>query len=453
VPPCVPPVAGGFSPLDEELGLLPQSSLTPTLAESAVRLGTWLPFGAAATMLAHFVHTQLSEATLTRLTERAGAAYVAVQEAQYARLQEEGEGREEPGPPLQQVSVDGAFVPLVHKAWVEAKTVAIGTVQPPRRQTDGTIAIHTSDLSYFSRVAEHHEFSAKATIETLRRGTLTAGTVCGVVDGAVWEQEFLDMQRPDAVRILDWPHAVGYLAKVAQALYGVATPEHHAWLAVQRETLLHGDPQVVLQKLRSLQEDRRVQAGDAPPPALAVLTESLDYLDKRAAMLRYAQFRSQGYPIGSGAVESANKLVVEARLKGAGMHWALAHVNPLLALRAMACADRWEEAWPQLVHQWRTQARATVLAHRQRRHAARQALREQATTALRSPPLLATLPATTTDAPPLATRPTQPAPMSTPRPRTARPRTGRATASRPAPNHPWRTSFLRRPAVHPDPEM
>jgi hypothetical protein len=433
VPPCVPPVAGGFFPLDEELGLLPQSSLTPTLAESAVRLGTWLPFGAAATMLAHFVHTQVSEATLTRLTERAGAAYVAVQETQYARLQEEGEGREEPGPPLQQVSVDGAFVPLVHKAWVEAKTAAIGTVQPPTRQADGTIAIHTSDLSYFSRVAEHHEFTAKATIETLRRGTLTAGTVVGVVDGAVWEQEFLDVQCPAAVRILDWPHAVGYLAKVAQALYGVATPEHHAWLAVQRETLLHGDPQVVLQKLRSLQEDLRVQAGDAPPPpALAVLTESLDYLDKRAAMLRYAQFRALGYPIGSGAVESANKLVVEARLKGAGMHWALAHVNPLLALRGMACADRWEEAWPQLVHQWRTQARATVLAHRQRRHAARQALR-----------------ATATDAPPLATRPTPPAPRSAPRPRT-----GRATACRPAPNHPWRTSLLRRrPPVHPDPEM
>jgi hypothetical protein len=32
-------------------------------------------------------------------------------------------------------------------------------------------------------------------------------------------------------------------------------------------------------------------------------------------------------------VESATKLVVEARLKGAGMHWAEAHGNPLLALR------------------------------------------------------------------------------------------------------------------------
>jgi hypothetical protein len=46
-------------------------------------------------------------------------------------------------------------------------------------------------------------------------------------------------------------------------------------------------------------------------------------------------------------VESANKLVVEARLKGAGMHWAQASVNPLLALRNAVCNDRWAEAWQQ----------------------------------------------------------------------------------------------------------
>jgi hypothetical protein len=354
------------------------------------------------------------------------------------------------------VSVDGAFVPLVHRGWVEAKTVAIGTVQPPRRQADGTIAIHTTDLSYFSRVAEHHDFTAKATIETVRRGTLTAGTVCGVVDGAVWEQEFLDVQCPAAVRILDWCHAVGYLARVAQALYGVDTKENQAWLAAQRETVLRGDPHVVLHKLRGLQEELRLQAGDGPPPpALAVITDSLEYLHKRAAMLRYAAFRALGYPIGSGAVESANKLVVEARLQGSGMHWAPAHVNPLLALRGMACSGRWEEGWPQLVHQWRVQARATVLARRQRRHAARQATRDQAATATRPPAAAAALPpplpaaplATTTEdpPPPVALQPRD-APARAPGPTTARPRTDPPRPRRPAANHPWHRPFLRRRA-------
>jgi hypothetical protein len=47
--------------------------------------------------------------------------------------------------------------------------------------------------------------------------------------------------------------------------------------------------------------------------------------------------------LGSG--ESANKNVVEVRLKGTGMHWERNHVNPLLALRTTVCNDRWREMW------------------------------------------------------------------------------------------------------------
>jgi hypothetical protein len=455
-------VGGGFSPLDEELGLLPKIALTPTLVESVTRLGAWLPFAVAAGMLAHFVHTQLSEATVTRLTERAGAAYEAVQDAQATDLaQPSGAAacslaaqqrtvEEEAGPRIQQVSVDGAMIPLVHKQWVEGKTLAIGTVQPPKRQADGTFAIHTTDLSYFSRVADCHTFTQKATIEIVRRGTLTAGTVCGVVDGAAWEQGFLDVHCPAAVRILDWPHGVSYLANVAQALYGADTPAQQAWLAAQRETLLTGDPHVVLAKLRGLREDLTLQSGKGPPlPALAVVEESLDYLEKRGEQLRYAAFRALGYPIGSGAVESANKLVVEARLKEAGMHWAPAHVNPLLALRGMACSDRWEEGWPQLTGQWRAQARAATLEHRRLRQAARQATTPKTEPALPAqgerlptavdimppppaPPLAPPLPT-----PPVATGPRSPAVPPPPR---------RRTPPRPAATHPWR-----RPFSHPRP--
>ena len=42
-------------------------------------------------------------------------------------------------------------------------------------------------------------------------------------------------------------------------------------------------------------------------------------------------YQELGWPIGSGSVESANKGVVQARLKGAGMRWERSHVNPMLA--------------------------------------------------------------------------------------------------------------------------
>ena len=66
-------------------------------------------------------------------------------------------------------------------------------------------------------------------------------------------------------------------------------------------------------------------------------------------------------------VESANKLVVEARLKGSGMHWAREHGNPMVALRTIACSDRWEEAWPQIGERLCQQAKE----HAQQRRAER----------------------------------------------------------------------------------
>ncbi len=49
-----------------------------------------------------------------------------------------------------------------------------------------------------------------------------------------------------------------------------------------------------------------------------------------------------------GVVEGANKVVVEGRLKGAGMRWAREHVNPMVALRTVVYSDRWDEGWAQI---------------------------------------------------------------------------------------------------------
>jgi hypothetical protein len=60
--------------------------------------------------------------------------------------------------------------------------------------------------------------------------------------------------------------------------------------------------------------------GPGSEAAVKTVQKSLAYLEKRREHIDYARFQALGYPIGSGSVESANKLVVEARLKGAGMY-------------------------------------------------------------------------------------------------------------------------------------
>jgi hypothetical protein len=403
-------VETGLFPLDAELELLP-GALTPRLQASLVRLGSWMPFAHAARELGWLTRAVVSRQVAQRLTEAAGAAYVAEQTAEVERL-ERHPTPEPAGPAVQQLSVDGAMVSLIGKQWVEVKTLAIGTVV---QEASGEV--RARDLSYFSRRTDHADFRRLALAETHRRGVSTAGVVVAVMDGATWLQGFIDFHRRDAVRVLDFPHAVEYLTRASHEALGVgtaATAASTAWLAEQAHALKHDGPDSVLAALRAL------PAGEQRDAALA-------YLEPRLPQLQYPTFRAAGYPIGSGIVEGANKVVVEDRLKGSGMHWAPDHVDPLLALRTIVCADRWEEAWPQICARLRAAAQAR---HQQRHRRAREhrAAREAARLAAPSPPDAAT---------------TAPAPA--PQPPTAPPglRAPKTIVNgRPTPTHPWKRRFL-----------
>jgi hypothetical protein len=331
-----------FFPLDEQLALLP-THFSPVLTEAIVRLGTLLPFEQASTELEALCGIQVSDDTVRRLTEEAGAAQVALEQAALEEIEHTAPDGPA-GPEYQQLSADGAMIRLVGGAWTEVRTLALGTIDV--RATDEEHKV--SELSYFSRRCSAHAFIELATLPTQERGTRRAGTVVAVMDGASWLQELVDEQRADAVRMLDFAHAASYLATAAQTAYGAGTKEASAWLGTWLHELKHGTPELVVAALRQL--------PNPTPEAGTVRGAAVRYLSARSEQLRYAHFRELGYPLGSGIVESACKLVVEARMKGAGMRWAPANVNPILALRGIRCSGRWEEAWSGIWQQLRRQA-------------------------------------------------------------------------------------------------
>ncbi|HKE99870.1 MAG TPA: ISKra4 family transposase, partial [Actinomycetes bacterium] len=150
-----------------------------------MRLGTWLPsFAQAARALAYFTGVEVSEPTARRRTEAAGAAAVALHDAEVDRLERE---RPTPpaGPPVQQLSADGAMVPLVGGEWAEVKTAAVGVVAAARG-ADGVPAVRTRAVSYVARLADCDAFGRAALPELHRRGTETAGALVAVTDGGEW---------------------------------------------------------------------------------------------------------------------------------------------------------------------------------------------------------------------------------------------------------------------------
>jgi hypothetical protein len=339
-------VGKGFFPLDEELALLP-GKLTPQGHEELVRLAGWMPsFEKAAEVFEDFTGIEVSKGMSRNYTEEAGAAYEEIQNEEV----EEVERKKPPalgGAAKMLISADGAMVPLLHGIWAEVRTLVIGEVQAPVLER-GEWVVHTRNLSYFSRKVNAQEFQRLALVEIQRRGVENAQAIAAVMDGADWEQGFTDYHCPGATRILDFAHAAEHVNAIDEALHGEHTPESQTWLSEHLRRLKQEGPDPLLNEFEELQRKH---------PATEVISSNLAYLKKRKQQMQYPLFQAQGWPIGSGMVESGNKLVVEARLKGPGMHWAEASVNPMLALRNLLCSGRWREDWPRIEARLRQQSR------------------------------------------------------------------------------------------------
>ena len=316
-----------FSPLDEELELVP-GRLSPALAEAVALLGATVSYTQARALLERLAGARLSVATMRRHTMVLGAALEAL-EAGAVDVLEEGKTPPVAGPHRLQLSVDGAMIPLVGGKWAEVRTVAIGELQPDQ---DGNL--RATKLSYFSRLTDHANFTRLATIETHRRGVEQAEQVVAANDGADWIQLFVDLHAPNATRVLDFSHASGYVHAAGHTL---ADGSCGSWCKDQLTELVEGEPRTVIETLTELSVSLAHNL-----PARGIVDHSRAYLVKREDQIQYRRFIAEGLPIGSGIVESANKLVVEARCKGAGMHWRPENINAILALRCAYLSDHWE---------------------------------------------------------------------------------------------------------------
>jgi hypothetical protein len=405
-----PRVGRVFFPLDEELALLP-GNLAPRQHEHLVHLASWMPFAQASSLLTLLLGVQVGKETVRRLTEQAGK-HVEEAQTQAAKAPWPEETTQIAPPARLVMSADGAYVPLVKGQWAEVRTLAIGQVKTSRASGKKS-ETRASDLSYFSRMTSAESFTDLAEVEMRRRKMVQAAEVCAVMDGADWLQGLVDVHRPDALRILDFPHAAEHISLLLQRLEQAGMSLPADLLPRLLHHLKHQGPPALLRLANRLPVHLSELEG---------VREHLGYLRKREALMHYPEFRKHGWPIGSGSVESANKLVVEARLKGAGMHWERKNVNPLLALRNGVCNERWSEMWQTGQHH---------LGEQQQQHrTARAKLRRERALTLSNPLLLTS--------PSLPPQPTiQPPPPSLP----SAPPSSAATlpgSSRPSAHHPWK---------------
>jgi hypothetical protein len=175
-----------------------------------------------------------------------------------------------------------------------------------------------------------------------RLGAAKAREVVFVADGAPWIWARLDwvvaqvgLNPLRVVEVLDWCHAVHHVSVALEALkLDKATRlGHYDHL---RALLKKGKSKAVIEELEGLAE--------GSPADLAVWRE-IRYLRKHAEArrLRYDVFRSWRLPMGSGAIESTIRRVINLRLKGNSMYWTEENAEAVFQLRAAVVSGRWDE--------------------------------------------------------------------------------------------------------------
>ena len=175
-----------------------------------------------------------------------------------------------------------------------------------------------------------------------RLGAAKAKVVTFTADGAPWIWARLDwvigqvkLDPARVVEVLDWCHAVHHLSLALQAS-GLSEEERTRAYARLRRVLKAGRSRVVIEELEALAVGR---------PEDAVVWREIGYLSRHseAGRLRYNCFRYRGVPLGSGAIESTIRRVINLRLKGTSLFWEEANAEAVIQLRAAVLSGRWEE--------------------------------------------------------------------------------------------------------------
>jgi hypothetical protein len=329
-------------PFDKVLGIAPYQQTSIELVRLGCLLAVFLPFELAVQLLEQLCGIRISDDTIWQWVQQFGRQAMQRLDHELASLDKGIEpAMEVIDPALGNlplvIAADGVSVPFraqsrTPKGKIRFQEVKIAvlarlqSVQPRSAQAKTRL----EQRRLVAVLGNIEALQVRLQLEALRQGITTAPQVVWISDGArgfwrLFQQHFAGV----AIGILDFYHAAQQLWEVAEA-YGTTLPTRtpQQWFERLRHQLRHGYVHRIIQEL-----GRLLKYPSTPTSAKPALKRVRQYLSKHLAHLQYRQFKKQGFPIGSGMVESACKWLIEQRFKGTGMRWSETGFNHLLHLR------------------------------------------------------------------------------------------------------------------------
>lgn len=160
-----------------------------------------------------------------------------------------------------------------------------------------------------------------------------------IADGAKWIWRWVEDTYPEAVQILDYFHAVEKIAEYAKWQY-TEEKQRKQWMDMQCDRLVNDK---VKEIISALEKEKGINQE-----AEKARVNTLSYYAGNIKRMMYKTFTDKGYDVGSGAIESAHRNVVQQRLKLSGQRWSLEGAQRIVNLRAYKKSNRWDEVKAQV---------------------------------------------------------------------------------------------------------
>jgi hypothetical protein len=325
----VPRVARGFFPLDEQLAI-DRRSLSPALAREVVWLSGVVAFEQVSQVLERVGGYQVPPSTLWEYVQQHGERlvnYQAHQQGQVSLERTRWETRRYEPQLRKAVSLDGGMVNIRGEGWKEFKTGVVSTLLPPQQQTETSSDVVCQEMQYTAVLGSVEQFAPALWALAVQQRVPYAGHVAVTADGAPWIWTLSADLFPCSTQIVDWYHATQHLAEAAQVRYPTHTQAAQAWVTQLKAYLIKDEVWRVIAALRA-----------------AGLPQSAAYFEEHRYRMLYAMFRAEGYPIGSGTVESGVKQF-KHRLAGPGMRWSRPGAQRMFAIRSAVLNRSFDQLW------------------------------------------------------------------------------------------------------------
>ena len=326
------------SPLDERLGItnLPYKMTKGLMLEAAYYGQNQSSFADASEMLEKALYMEINKETMRLVTEGIGRmAFEADTERAAHVLGNMHEIEYSPDASKKGVlyiMTDGASVNTRAKdesgsTWRENKTAIAFTDKDMIKRKDGSHIIVKKEYAAFIGSAEQFKGHVLNTAINAGYGKTRETVIIG--DGAAWIRNMGRELFPEAVQILDLYHLKENIYGYAKYKFANNEKEYVPWAELFIDKIEKGNAKEALQLLP---EEEKLPAN---------VVNLRTYINNNIDRVDYPEYRKKGYFVGSGAIESANKVILQRRLKQAGMRWGVPGAQGVLSLRAKVESNRW----------------------------------------------------------------------------------------------------------------